>query len=50
VTIPASSAPADIDGEATALLLSLAVDLFVDAVLGPAEPEAVQPDASRTGG
>ena len=49
MTIPASSAPADIDGEATALLLSLAVDLFVDAVVGPGEPEGVGPDESRTG-
>ena len=50
MTIPASSAPADIDGEVTALLLSLAVDLFVDAVVGPPEPEGVRPDGSRTGG
>jgi hypothetical protein len=48
--MPTSSAPADIDGEAAALVLSLAVALFVDEVVGPAIPGGDGPDVPAPAG
>jgi hypothetical protein len=46
VTVPLD---ADIDGEAAALVLSLAVALFVDEVVGPSTPGGDGPDEPAIG-
>ena len=49
MTVPVSCVPEDVDGEAAALVLSLAVALFVDEVVGPTAAAEDGPDRPAAG-